>query len=587
MSYLNTPRLTFSGRFQADPSTVNNDVTHYNNATFQPNYQDYQTDEDANGWWNPDGTGNFKLSNCTVKKVYYKDGSSTTNSEEDPIIGMNVSDINSKVAGKIVDLDPQQQMVSELWGLVIRINENGTDYMMGDYEVAPFTNIWFNRSTDLKLDAAAAAIYQSVIKNIKWDIEGTNSRYLKELYAESESELSIQFTVDRYNGDFTSSDFTYGRIVGSIGPSKNSEPKHGLLGRQLFPLEKTCNYGVAIFEEDKKKITLDLANSLQFGYKEISNVHTIHSGVIEVSDIGVVENKNLALAVNSGTSKNPNYTFLGKIDYKAKEWYEVDAGVSTFNLSEQECKLVADNPLEIVSYHASQRNVFDLESTISPVFQEQIDYVFADNFVFRMNDDEKYSSKLFATRLGNRLANKAVNFQLDTTNILGGGGNEPELGIPTQAISFPNSIQTNSEGEANLEMQAFNPGDPRIYIDGQLYAISYALEGQMFSQCNPNNFLSIHIYTKLDKKTIAKPTWADLQPIMQQYANLYPLMSKGIFNLASQQVVDKNAEILKFVFSKEKTDPNYMPATRDLSRDKSQMILNYLDAILEKLKDKA
>jgi hypothetical protein len=36
MSYLNSPRLTFSGQFQADPSTVNNDPTHFNNATFEP-----------------------------------------------------------------------------------------------------------------------------------------------------------------------------------------------------------------------------------------------------------------------------------------------------------------------------------------------------------------------------------------------------------------------------------------------------------------------------------------------------------------------------------------------------------------------
>jgi hypothetical protein len=45
-------------------------------------------------------------------------------------------------------------------------------------------------------------------------------------------------------------------------------------------------------------------------------------------------------------------------------------------------------------------------------------------------------------------------------------------------------------------------------------------------------------------------------------------------------VVDNNAEILKFVFSKKNTDPNYMPATRDLSRDKQQMIINYLNGVL-------
>lgn len=41
MSYLNGLRLHFAGRFQAAPSTVNNDIAHYNNATFLPSYQEY------------------------------------------------------------------------------------------------------------------------------------------------------------------------------------------------------------------------------------------------------------------------------------------------------------------------------------------------------------------------------------------------------------------------------------------------------------------------------------------------------------------------------------------------------------------
>lgn len=67
---------------------------------------------------------------------------------------------------------------------------------------------------------------------------------------------------------------------------------------------------------------------------------------------------------------------------------------------------------------------------------------------------------------------------------------------------------------------------------------------------------------------------------MQQYANLYPLMSKGIFNLADQQVFEGNAQILKLVFSKDPKDPNYMPATRDLSDYKKTVILNYLQTII-------
>jgi hypothetical protein len=39
MSYLNPLRVNFAGKFKAAPSTVNNDPTHFNNATFRPQYQ--------------------------------------------------------------------------------------------------------------------------------------------------------------------------------------------------------------------------------------------------------------------------------------------------------------------------------------------------------------------------------------------------------------------------------------------------------------------------------------------------------------------------------------------------------------------
>ena len=38
MSYLNVPRLVFSGKFMTDPSTVNNVPDHYDTDAFTPNY---------------------------------------------------------------------------------------------------------------------------------------------------------------------------------------------------------------------------------------------------------------------------------------------------------------------------------------------------------------------------------------------------------------------------------------------------------------------------------------------------------------------------------------------------------------------
>jgi hypothetical protein len=48
MSYLNSIRLHFAGQFQAAPSTVNNDPLHFDNATFQPSYQQPATGNQLN-----------------------------------------------------------------------------------------------------------------------------------------------------------------------------------------------------------------------------------------------------------------------------------------------------------------------------------------------------------------------------------------------------------------------------------------------------------------------------------------------------------------------------------------------------------
>jgi hypothetical protein len=75
MAYLDLPRMVFSGRFQADPSTVNNDPHHVDAATFRSNYQ-LPGPGMSDGWWNPHGTGAWRLFDCSVRAVYYRDGTS-------------------------------------------------------------------------------------------------------------------------------------------------------------------------------------------------------------------------------------------------------------------------------------------------------------------------------------------------------------------------------------------------------------------------------------------------------------------------------------------------------------------------------
>src|SRR5438105_721717 len=57
MSYLDLPRLCFSGKFQADVSTSNNDPGH-----FSPELV-------LNPWWNKMGSHFFQFDGCTIRFV--------------------------------------------------------------------------------------------------------------------------------------------------------------------------------------------------------------------------------------------------------------------------------------------------------------------------------------------------------------------------------------------------------------------------------------------------------------------------------------------------------------------------------------
>jgi len=236
VSYLHRPRLYFAGRFQADPSTVNNDPTHYNNATFQPNFQ-LPGAGATNGWWNPDGTGMFRFYGCKVTAVDF-DGAAT-----DPVVGLAVSDSNDRVAGKIVDLDPQQQLVSQIWGFQVRIvGADNQCLVRGDFRPAAFTDLWTRATAQGDGDAGSGACWQSVLENVEWG-EVSGSPFLSALKAATQGgKLSIKFNVDGYSLLSTDPEFTTGRVVGVIGPYQEGEPANFSPGRHVVPVIQAVNF---------------------------------------------------------------------------------------------------------------------------------------------------------------------------------------------------------------------------------------------------------------------------------------------------------------------------------------------------------
>jgi hypothetical protein len=113
MSYLIGPRLHFAGTFTADVSTENNYTTHFRDP-LNPN----------DPGWNPGGTGSWDISGCTITSAVFKNGVVARSAADDPVVGATIIRLGR---ARLVDLDPEQQMVSQIWGLRLRLESPQAD----------------------------------------------------------------------------------------------------------------------------------------------------------------------------------------------------------------------------------------------------------------------------------------------------------------------------------------------------------------------------------------------------------------------------------------------------------------------------
>ena len=575
MSYLQAPRLHFAGQFQADPSTVNNDPEHFDTSRFQSNYN-LPGPGASNGWWNPGGTAAWRFFDCTVKQVVYKDGTVCDDPAIDPVVGSPVSSGHGRTEGKLVDLDPEQQMVSEIWGFQVVLGGSGSGFSIrGDFEVAAFGDIW-TRFPEGQPDSFFGAFYQSVLQNLDWKNQ-TTSRFLKELDQLSPADkagrkLSIKFNVDGYNDDRTATTFTFGRVVGSIGLYSSGEPLHFLAARALpgvpsqIPGVTTgpVTMGTAYAMIDGDSLLVDLGNSIP----------TQSAGGPIVTSMG----KLYAAALPA----NGSPLLLGEIEYQIPNWYSQTSGIVRLKLTKDQLKAAQISPLAVATSSILQQPP---ALASPPLLAEASNGAFlrADRFVFRLNPGDSATTKLYATTFGERSPSQQISLGYDPTVMQGQVtqgplSGPPNVGTPASALQFPTSITTGADGTAELQLKAGDPGNPRVYIDGQVYGVTYQLgpaPPPIGSVQNGNQFLSALVFSAY--QVPAEPNWMEhVRPIFQQYADLYPVM-RPIVDLANFGSVISRRAILKNVFNTPVTDPNYMPVTRDLSEGKRNMIRKWLD----------
>jgi hypothetical protein len=592
MSYLNAVRLHFAGQFQTNVSTVNNDPEHFRNSTFVSSFQQLQGPNfnPPNGWFNPQGDGGFRLLGCKVTSACTESGPTGA---DDPVFSGDLADSDGRVCAKMADLDSEQQLVSEIWGLKIRITDkHGANLLTGEFLEAPFFDIWDRALVSAGGDQVAGAAYQSILQDLVWgDISG--SHFLTRLKAVAESDsggaatLSMKFNVDGINLDFRSPDFMCGRIAGSIGPNAAGEPRHMVRGRHFMAYPKakvpranffypagSLNFCAAVLDEGSSHLYLDLGNALP--------TTTPGGSMVDLGDLDVFVQQpgNAPIPLGSIASQGPS-------GYAQARWYGVCAGVVALPLSADQVQIASGLPLTLAVTGLAS-NVFISEASGGG-------YLRADRYVYRLTPGESAEVVFYATQLGQPLPDFEIQFERDMSGLQPGAPTEPtspaylNVATPAEAIAFAPSATTDKDGRAVLTLHTSDPGTPRwagpgdYGLDGQVYGVRASFQFDTNpgannpvapdDAVNPWDFVSILVWSEF--KTCDPVQWSEIKPVLQQYANLYPVMNRflDLGNLAS---VKQNLRLLKLSFGLDPADPNSMPVTRDLSRQKREAILAWL-----------
>jgi len=660
MSYLDFPRIHFAGGFTANPSTVNNPPLNYQRG------QDPTTEPwDMATWWNPYGNAICTLNPDCVVTAVQTAGSLTPTT--DTLDGVAIFAGNTSSPPKIADLDPQQQNVSEWWGLNLQIGLSASvGKLSGEFAGVAFRNIWAQAPGPTFGSAAGGGVYQSVLTGVKIEpgtsavlaalsghdtlsvrmhlrsYNGTDARYdltvgnLAALRAKPQADgglknlpddvwanlqtlskyhdlasqkddpalcgiiyttVFLNYLMQRWLGQVAygtygdqirvatlqattpsvTTAFSCGKLVGTIGPYSAGEPKFFTAARNMgppsagtkafTPMGPYANFQVS----DSGVLSADLANALATVNPTVGPFKD--SGNLELAFVG-------GRAIAGGAIPNSDFrTFM-----------EDKGGIVDLQLDAADKETALSTPICVRTTGADP--VVRMQEPSSGYWLR------ADQFVFRMNPGvtasaqqpcgETAQAEVYVRVFGQvphgmdlkvnmTMMSPATSFAYTNQTI--GTGQTPgldcaPLGTPATALTFGASTPV-VNGLATIDLAATDPGNPRVFIDGQVYFLNYAIDGGVagFIQ-SPDDLLSVLVF---EQTVVASPTWdEDVQSILGQYGRLFPIMSRfGLDNYAS---VRANAAQIRSVLERPITDPFHMPVTRDLSESRRQLIYSWMDA---------
>ena len=624
-SYLDVPRLHFTGQFRADVNTRNNE-----NCNFDLNNKLYPPEE-----WNFAGTEEFEFFNTNIISVIDKDGKENTNSE---LLDAKIFSNEKKPFGKIVDLDVDFQ-ISSIYGLRFGLKHKGTVLFTGTWSPSPIVHDLWQKVKCSKVDPDLLHRRLSVqsttkIVNIVW----SDSTLISDFKAEckkSSDELHVSITLDSYSCDV----FTIGRVYGTIGITDSKEPLCVGGERKMEPVdfqgsfnfkedhpcsgypqnnEKPWTYGAPFkLDLNRKVLVVDLSNALptrftsidferitapldlgdlHFGYIIGNQVKPVgssipylksdmwkRSGVIEVSitdedDIGNLQNSQLVVFIELSTADSPSsesYNILlhggakATILLKETQFFVRPMGYYMTRLQHSSQLVYSQNSFMSNSHEFTLlvtkfgKPISDTSVTLTKAYNQYDDVAYPDNAV-------TYDKMMKVT---NKTGHVNYKFTL-----------KEEIPINRHYTKDPECVP-----KSTLDRVENSPNNNKYYvlpIDGQVYNFYYCVGDDCKLPKDDITFKALISILAFSTITYAddEPTWVDdVKSIFEQQHHLVYAM-RNILDMSNftEVTLPHNIELLKNVLSRDskeafETDPDYMPTTRNLSPVKRTMILKWLE----------
>jgi hypothetical protein len=644
MSYLDLPRLHFSGLFFTGPGTINNRTQNYTPSVPLVNAAGQYL---RTAVWNPLGVSQWWLEECTVLSAVGSAGAPVD--ATDAVIGAAVESPSPMTPmsdgadgfydiAKMVDLDPDQQGRSALYGVRIAVTLPNGAGLQGLMTIAELRQL-YPRVPVRSGSWTAVGNWMGTLQNVQWSGDISGSALLTALKGVSAQGLAVKLSVDLHQNNpgnnFTSGDkFCYGRVLGSIGPALAGELDQVVPGRYLPTFSGPPSAAVEAAPRTRQVISAregvameaaaiavardaasasEAATPLQPWNPAFAVIRQSESQTLLNIDIGGCILLNGGADPNNPSGFSSDGTFevdsgivVGVFDGTNDSFVPLTNGSITLSTQYQplestskNCNLVKNSgvftiPLTEADGTGYQTNPLGIQVNGTTVVQENADGLWADVSVssqrLECGSGQTGQAKIMVRVFGNAPpvgTAPPVTIDVQLVEWLPNDPQPPSLG-PSTDVGLTIG-QTDANGLADITTSVNVPditlSEMRQPLASQVYYITLTDPlGNAIGDGTPLNLfqsptLSVLLWQAFQAP--ATPTWSDIGPIFTAYARLYPGM-KSRLDISDEATVVGFAPVVLAMMSKDITDPSYMPVTRDLSPSKMAMIVSWLKQVSQK-----